>query len=110
MNIVFWLLQKGIMILFSFPPPSMCGSCCECGACKVIRIIVSLLLLAATVAAFIGMWHNHVTPTGWVFGTTEGSLSILTFVASLMLLFKTSKKLCPCNSCNCSTKDKPMMK
>lgn len=100
----------------------MCGSsCCECAACKVVRAIASLLLLLLTIAAFIGVWHTHMTATGWMFGSTDASLAILAAVASLAVFHKTSKKLCRCNKgacggCPCGKegcacpKDMPKMK
>lgn len=83
-------------VSYFLPPLPMCG-CCDCGACKAVRVIVSILLLALTVAAFIGVWTTHMTPAGWVFGTTDASLAILAGVASLTVFHKTSKKLCRCS-------------
>lgn len=80
--------------------------CCDCGFCKFLRVIVSVLLLLVTIAAGIAVWRTHALPTGWTFGTTEGTLAIIAFAFTLTKCFKTSKKLCPtCGSgCNCPTK------
>jgi hypothetical protein len=79
----------------------MCGSSCECGACKAVRVVVSLLLLLTTIASFLGLWRDHMTAAGWSFGSGDQSLSLLVFIVSLLALYKTSKKLCPCSSGCC---------
>lgn len=82
------------------------GSCCECGACKFFRVIVSVLLLVAVVASAIAMWNTHVLATGFVFGTTEGTLAIIAFAFTLTKFYKVAKRLCTCgcgDSCNCGT-------
>lgn len=81
----------------------MCGPCCECGACKAVRAIASLLLLALTVAAFIGVWNTHMVNGAWVFGGNDASIAILAAVAALAVFHKTSKKLCPRKSKACGT-------
>ncbi len=67
--------------------------------CKFFTALVLLLVTLTTVAAAIGVWHTHVMPTGvWVFGTAEGSLSLLVLIVSLMAWLKLFKKMCSCGS------------
>ena len=74
------------------------GSCgTGCGGCKAVKIIVTLLLTATTLATLLGVWKTHSTPSGWMFGTMEGSLAILAFVLSVTIWVKMVKCLCPCS-------------
>ncbi len=75
-----------------------CGSC-NCGSCVVCKIVaglVALVLTLTTIAAVIGVYMTHVSPAGWVFGSTAGSVALVTFILSLMAWFKVVKKMCPC--------------
>ena len=72
------------------------GSCSSCGGCKVIVSIVALLTTVTTVATLIGVYMTHVTAEGWMFGTPNGSLSVLAFLVSIMCWLKLVKKMCPC--------------
>ena len=66
--------------------------------CKVMTGIVTLLVTVMTVAALIGVWMTHMTAEGWMFGTPNGSLSVIAFVVSVMCWLKLVKKMCPCGS------------
>ena len=92
-----------------FPLFLMCGSCgcgsgcCQpCVACKVLKALVALVLTLTTIAALLGVWHAHNTPSGWMFGSGDGSLSILALVFSVVLWHKVTKKMCPCQTKCCS--------
>lgn len=81
-----------------------CGSCCSggrCAGCKFVVVIVALLTTITTVATFIGVWQTHMTAEGWSFGTTNGSLAVIAFVASIMCWLKLVKKICPCGKGSC---------
>lgn len=83
-----------------------CGSCCKGGACAVCKIVAGLIALVftlTTVAAAVGVWNTHMTLDGWTFGTTPGSAALFVFVVSLMVWFKTVKKMCPCRSAGCGS-------
>ena len=83
----------------SFFPLSMsCGSCGSCVGCKVCAGIVALVLTLTTIAAFLGVWNTHNTDAGWVFGTTQGSIALVTFIISIMAWKKMVGKMCPCRS------------
>lgn len=81
----------------------MCSGKCSgiCGVCKAITGIVLILVTFVTAAAAIGVWHSHVIATGWIFGTAEASLSLLVFLASLMVWLKLFRKMCPCGRMGC---------
>ena len=83
-----------------------CGSSCggSCAVCKAVSAVVALLLTLTTIAAVIGVWNTHHTATGaWVFGTTAGSVALVTFILSLMAWKKVVGKMCPCRSKACGT-------
>lgn len=65
---------------------------------------MALLLLLVTVAAAIGVWHDHTVSGGWSFGSSDQSLSLLVFAIALVLFFKNAKKLCPCSKGGCCGK------
>ncbi len=84
----------------------MCHGSCHCGACIVCKIVaglVALVLTLTTIAAVIGVYMTHVSPAGWVFGSTAGSVALVTFILSLMAWFKVVKKMCPCSSKGCGS-------
>ena len=93
--------------LFSFPLPLMsCGSCAPtgggcCGGCKAMCAIVTLLTTITTIAALIGVYQTHITPEGWMFGSLNGSVAIIAFLASVMCWLKLVKKMCPCGKGAC---------
>ena len=75
------------------------GSCGGCGGCKVLCGIVALLLTLTTIAAALGVYHAHLGPDGtWMFGTLAGSVSLFTFIVSMVAWLKIVKKMCPCGS------------
>lgn len=54
----------------------------DCSSCPNPRLqqgIVFIVLVLATVASLIGMVQAHIGANGFVFGTFDGSLSILAF-------------------------------
>ena len=83
-------------------------SCCSsggsgCGGCKALVAIVALLTTVTTVAALTGVYVTHMTPEGWMFGTLNGSVAIIAFLASVMCWLKLVKKLCPCGKSSCAS-------
>ncbi len=78
---------------------SCCGSGCggSCAVCKTLKGLVALLLTLTSIAAFIGVWKTHYVGGAWVFGTQEGSLALLVFIASITLWVKMVTKMCPCH-------------
>lgn len=85
----------------------MCSGCSgPCAGCKSVKLVLLALVTLLTIAAAIGLYLVHVTPTGLVFGTTEGSLSIIALLACLMSWKKTYKGVCPCTKggCGCGGK------
>ncbi len=81
----------------------MCGSS-NCGGCKSISIILSIVFVLTTVAAGIGLYRAHFVG-GMQFGTVEGSLAIFALIASLMALKKALMACCGCDEscgpCGC---------
>jgi len=69
--------------------------------CAVAHWVIVALLFAATLMAAFGVYKAHFLSSGATFGTTSGSLALLSFVVSLTLW---SKKMCGCCSGSCSTK------
>lgn len=80
----------------------MCGSSCsgKCGVCKGVGILFGLLFVLGAIAALLGVWNAHMTDAGWVFGSPEGSLSLIALVATGMGVLKASKN-CPCRGKGC---------
>ncbi len=65
----------------------------------LMQWLTALFLLVITIAALIGAYMAHVMPDGVVFGTTNGSLSLIAFTAAIVLLGKQMRKCCPCGGC-----------
>jgi hypothetical protein len=57
----------------------------HCGACLVCQVVVAILLFLASVAALVGVYKSHVLSSGFAFGTTSGSLSLIAFAVSVTL-------------------------
>lgn len=74
----------------------MCGSS-NCGGCKSVSVILSIVFVLTTVAAGIGLYRAHFVG-GMHFGTVEGSLAIFALIASLMALKKALMACCGCDS------------
>lgn len=72
-----------------------------CAACLVVKWVVAVLLFLATIAAFVGMYKTHVTPTGLTFTTTQGALYLLAFSATVSLWVKHMKGCCKCGGGEC---------
>jgi hypothetical protein len=71
-----------------------------------VLIIMTIALVIAGAAAY----NTHFIGAALIFGTTDASLALLTFVITLSYWFKLSKKACPCNwkggcgdSCGCGS-------
>ena len=60
--------------------------------------IVALLTTVTTIATLIGVYMTHITPEGWMFGSLNGSVAVIAFLASIMCWLKLVKKMCPCGS------------
>jgi ABC-type nickel/cobalt efflux system permease component RcnA len=74
-------------------------SCCSggnCGGCKGITAVVTLLLTVVAIASLLGVYNTHMTAEGWMFGTLNGSVAIIAFTAAIMCWIKLVKKMCPC--------------
>ncbi len=82
------------------PSPMSCCSGSGCGGCKAIKAIAPLLVTLATIAAAIGVWKTHATPSGWMFGSSDASLALLTFIVGLTVWVKLVTKMCPCHAGN----------
>ncbi len=66
-----------------------------CNVCSATSLITMVLAVVATLASLVGLYKAHVLSSGFTFGTSTGSLSIVALVVSLMLLKKASEA-CPC--------------
>lgn len=73
----------------------MCSSG-KCGACKACGLVSGLLFVLVAVASAIGVYMTHVTPAGWVFGTTEASMALIAFSLAVFFAHKTFRKMCGC--------------
>jgi hypothetical protein len=83
----------------------MCSGCgSSCGACKAVGVVMLILVTVLTLAAAIGLYMVHVTPAGLVFGTTEGSLSIMALLFCLISWKKICKGVCGCCGKGCGGK------
>ncbi len=91
----------------------MCGSCssCGCAGCKTAGILSLIVIGLLSIAALVGVYMAHMTAEGMLFGTLEGSLSIVAAIFGVKATSKLCKSVCPCNSkggkccdssdCNC---------
>jgi hypothetical protein len=66
-----------------------------CNVCSTTSLVTMVLAVVVTLAAIVGLYKAHVLSSGFTFGTSTGSLSIVALAISLMLLGKASEK-CPC--------------
>lgn len=69
-----------------------------CLACNGTNIVVGVLAVLMSVAGLIGVFKAHVLSTGFAFGTTSGSLSLLALALNLFLV----KKISTCCPCQCA--------
>jgi len=67
-----------------------------------MKILVALILTFGMIAALIGVWKTHFTASGFVFGTTDASLSLLAAMIGSVLWVKLVTKLCPCMAKACA--------
>jgi hypothetical protein len=67
-----------------------------CTVCRVITAILGVLGVLATLAAVAGVYKAHFLTSGAAFGTSNGSLSIIALVVSMMFTKKVIA-MCPCN-------------
>ena len=74
----------------------MCMSSCNapCGICKAVGVVFALLAAFGLVAAIAGVYAAHAA-TGWAFGGTEESMSLLAF-GLFLIVGKKMAKCCPC--------------
>lgn len=66
-------------------------------ACAALNWLICLLLFFSTLTAITGVYRVHFGGGGMVFGSSNGSLSLIAFVISLALW---SKWMCRC-LCSC---------
>lgn len=94
----------------------MCSTSCSSGgkslACKIVAGIFLLLTTVTTLAMLVGVYRAHVIPAdylpqmpagGLLFGSPEGSLAVIAFIASAALWLKIVCKMCPCTKKTCQT-------
>lgn len=86
--------------MFNSKKKTSAGSACI--GCMIMQWLTALFLLVVTIAALIGAYMAHVMPDGVVFGSTNGSLALIAFTASIVLLGKQMRKCCPCGGCECA--------
>jgi len=66
-----------------------------CDLCTILNLVIGVFAALLSLAALVGVYMSHVLPSGLVFGTTSGSLSIMAFGLSLFLL-KKAMAACVC--------------
>ncbi len=69
-----------------------------CSFCEIQSIVLTALAAICTLAAIAGVYQAHVLSNGLTFGTSTGSLSIISLAISLFLLKKA------CDNCLCECK------
>ncbi len=74
-----------------------------CAACEALSLVSLVLNAVVTLAALVGVFKAHVLSSGFAFGTSTGSLSI---VALVLCLFFLQKTVVTCCSCTIETKKK----
>jgi hypothetical protein len=78
-----------------------------------VAVIVAVLFLIAGVAAVIGAYKAHLSVDGWMFGSLNGSASLIAVIVTLFGLTKMMGKVCPCTKsgmCSMCGKDPCMCK
>lgn len=90
-----------------------------CMVCKTVGALCLLVVVVLAIAALVGVYVSHSTPT-WNFGSPDGSLAIIAAIAGVTVAKKMMRKMCPCGcskscgagcgcgmaNCNC---EKPKM-
>jgi len=61
---------------------------------RAIQLVICVLSFLAILASLAGIYQTHFVGGGATFGTTTASLSLMAFVATTMLFFKTVKSCC----------------
>ena len=70
------------------------------GACLALHVVVAVLLFVASIAALLGVYKAHMLSSGFVFGTTSGSLALLAFAVSLSLcMYQLKCCVTKCEAC-----------
>lgn len=90
---------------FFFLPLSMMNGSSGCMGCKIVGWISVVLFAVVTLISLYAAYNTHFLPSGFVAGTPEGSLALLTVIFSGHLCLKSIKKACPCGGCcggNCN--------
>ncbi len=82
----------------------------KCTSCTIVGYLSIAVYLVITLITLYAAYNTHFLPSGFVAGTPEGSLALLTVVFSFHLLVKAFKKCCSCGggcgcggNCNCGT-------
>ncbi len=68
-----------------------------CTVCSIVTWIVMVLAALAVVASLVGVYKAHFLAGGATFGTTNGSLALISLVATLAFLMK-MMMYCPCRN------------
>lgn len=72
----------------------------KCTGCTIVGYVSVAVYLLITLITLYAAYNTHFLPSGFVAGTPEGSLALLTVVFAFHLLVKSWKKACPCG-CGC---------
>lgn len=67
----------------------------SCTCCTWTNLVIGIFAVLIAVASLVGVYKAHVLSSGLVFGTMTGSISLITFGLSLMLV-KKAMAACPC--------------
>lgn len=63
----------------------------------VCSYVATAFLGLATIASLLGVYKSHFLSSGLAFGTVNGSLALLAFVAALVTFVKSAHHCCPCS-------------
>ena len=64
------------------------------GLLRAVQLVICALAFLAVLSSLAGIYQTHFVGGGATFGTTTASLSLIAFVATTMLFFKSLKKCC----------------
>jgi len=67
-----------------------------CKGCSVTGFIVMVVYALTTLISLYAAYSTHFLPGGFIAGTPEGSLALLTVLFSLHMFVKALKCCCPC--------------
>jgi len=64
------------------------------GFLRAVQLVICAIAFLAVLSSLAGIYQTHFVGGGATFGTTTASLSLLAFVATIMLFLKSLRECC----------------